>query len=181
MKTCLGKLDALFRQTAPDESEGGVKVFFCAEANCRGGKMGDLTGLDPAEQSVLLHVLDETCENDVANVIYAAVLREEAAAADESGDTVISGEKIFAGRGFIQNLRDGGHLLTAHGDADLYFPEMDRRVFAEARPFNFRVVDGLAHGAAMETVIEVEQSCGSAIDELRGLATTLGGRILLCD
>lgn len=79
-----GKLEAFFGHVGPDASEGGVAVFACSEANGNGCKTKDLTGLDVAEQSVLLVVSGEICENNVAHDLYAPVLREESAVADGS-------------------------------------------------------------------------------------------------
>lgn len=58
------------------------------EASGNGDETRDLMRLDVAEQSVLLDVPGEICETDVVHALYAAVLREEAAASDESSSTV---------------------------------------------------------------------------------------------
>lgn len=50
-----GKLDALFGQVAPEGRKGGVAVFTCGEANENGGERREITGLNIAEQSVLLN------------------------------------------------------------------------------------------------------------------------------
>lgn len=58
---------------------------------------------------------------------------------------------------------------------------MNRRVLRKAGPVKLKVVDGLAHRAAIEIADEVERNRDSASDEWRESDTTAGGGILLRD
>lgn len=91
-----GTLEALLRQVTPDTSEDGVAVAACSRASSNGGKTRDLTELDVFEQYLLLDFLCETCENDVAHVLYAATMPEKEAAADKTGSTVNEVEGLSA-------------------------------------------------------------------------------------
>lgn len=172
---CHGKLDALFGKVAPDAGKGGIAVLACREANGSRSATRDLTGLDVAEQSVLLGILDEMCENDAVHVLYAAVLHEVAAAADGTGITVEESERLFGGGSFTNNVPNSDRLLVSHGGAVLPCPEVNGRVLGKASPVSFAIVDGLAYGAGMKTADEVERNGELAIDEWRELDTTIRG------
>lgn len=80
--------DALVGQLAQDEGERGALVLTCGEASGNSGETGGLTGLDVAEQSVLLNIHGEICKKDIAHVLCVAVSRVETPENDESSRLV---------------------------------------------------------------------------------------------
>lgn len=165
----------MFEQVGPYANERGVLFFLCAEASGNGSKTRDLTELDTIEQSALFNVSDETCQNEFVHIFYVVILREKAAAADRSGNTIEKNEKVSGKEEFINNMRDGGDLHIGHEGTVLSSQEVNKPVLAKAGSFKLTAVDGPAHGAAGEAVDEVEQSGELFIDKYRRLDTTLGG------
>lgn len=153
-----------------ETSESSVAVLPCGAVNSSGGQTGDLTGLDVAKQYVLLDFLAEICENDVVHVLYVAVLREKAAAADGSSNTVQEGEKLLGRGGFNQDVQNGDHLLLCHGGAVRSCSEAHKIALGKAGPRNFGVLSGLAYGLAMVVVDENEQRHRVCHRQVEGVA-----------
>lgn len=103
-EVCHGKLDGFLGLIASDESEGGVPVFACGDANRNGGDNGDLPKFDVVRSSVLPGVLDEICRSYVVLVLSVAILRAERAGGDGEEDTVKEEEKTFGGETFIRKI-----------------------------------------------------------------------------
>lgn len=99
-EVCHAKLNASFGQVAPEASKGGIALIACGQTNSNGGKTEDFTELEVGEHYVLLDVLGEICESDVASALYVAVLPEETATADRSGSTVEKEERVYGEAGF---------------------------------------------------------------------------------
>lgn len=76
-------------------------------------KNAELTGVNVAEQSMLLNVLGEICKRYIAHVLYVTVLREETVAADQNENTVQEREGLSGRVCLNQNVRDGDHLLNS--------------------------------------------------------------------
>lgn len=98
---CIGELQILFGQAAPDARRGVVAASTCGEASGNGDETRNLTGIDVAEQSVLRDVSDEICETDIAHILHVAILREGAVTADRGGSTVDRKERLSGGERLV--------------------------------------------------------------------------------
>lgn len=77
----------------------------------------------------------------------------------------------------MQNVREGNHLPVSHGGADLSCPVVKRCIPGKANQVTLRVVDGLAHDSAVQTVDEIKRKGRfSVIDRWRLLDTMHGER-----
>lgn len=106
---------------------------------------------------MLLNFFDELGDADVASAGQSAIPDEETATTDGSCHAIEKGEGLPGGRRLIEYLRDRDHVLVPDRGAVPPGPQLHTSVLAEAYPADPKVVDCVAHCAAMETIDEVRR------------------------
>lgn len=127
---------------------------------------------------MLLDILEELGDYDVAGARQGAALDEKGAAADGGHHAVRKREWLSDGRCLIEHLRDRDHVLIRDRGAVLPGLQLHTSPFGKPCPLSPGLLDVLPHWTAMESIDEVERQHSFTVDTWRLDREAIRGRIV---